>query len=77
MFVLCGRMALEIELPWTEKYRSKKLDSGIVGHEEIVKRLKVYSKQKNMPNMLFAGPPGTGKTTASLALAKGLFGKNW
>ena len=31
---------MEIELPWTEKYRSKKLDSNIVGQAAIVDRLK-------------------------------------
>src|SRR3989338_6356194 len=62
-------------LPWTEKYRPHTLDS-IAGQEEIVKGLKAFTKQKNMPNILFAGPPGIGKTTAALAMANDLFGKN-
>lgn len=66
-------MTLEIELPWTEKYRSKKLDDGIVGHEEIVKRLAVYAKAKNMPNLLFAGPAGVGKTLCAVALGYELY----
>lgn len=70
-------MTLEIELPWTEKYRSKKLDDGIVGHEEIVKRLRVYSKQKNMPNLLFAGPAGVGKTLCAVALGYELFDESY
>lgn len=64
---------MDIELPWTEKYRSKKLDDNIVGQDAIVKRLKAYVKQKNMPNMLFAGPPGVGKTLCAIALAYELF----
>ena len=64
---------MEIELPWTEKYRSKKLDDNIVGQHEIVRRLKAYVKQKNMPNLLFAGPPGVGKTLCAIALAYELF----
>jgi replication factor C small subunit len=64
---------MNIELPWTEKYRSKKLDDNIVGQEAIVKRLKAYVKQKNMPNLLFAGPPGVGKTLCAIALAYELF----
>lgn len=66
-------MVLEIELPWTEKYRSKKLDEGIVGHTEIVKRLQVYAKHKNMPNLLLAGPAGVGKTLCAVALGYELF----
>jgi replication factor C small subunit len=64
---------MNIELPWTEKYRSKKLDDNIVGQEAIVRRLKAYVKQKNMPNLLFAGPPGVGKTLCAIALAYELF----
>jgi replication factor C small subunit len=64
---------MDIELPWTEKYRSKKLDDNIVGQEAIVRRLKAYVKQKNMPNLLFAGPPGVGKTLCAIALAYELF----
>jgi replication factor C small subunit len=67
---------METELPWTEKYRPKKLDD-VAGQKQIVERLKAYVKAKNMPNMLFAGAPGIGKTTATLALAHDLFGENY
>jgi replication factor C small subunit len=65
-----------IDAIWVEKYRPEQV-SDIVGQDAIVERLKGYIETKNMPNMLFAGPPGTGKTTAALALAKGLFGRDW
>jgi len=68
---------MEIELPWTEKYRAKRLDDNIVGQEEIVKRLKAYAKQRSMPNLLFAGPPGVGKTLCAIALAHELFGDSF
>ncbi|MEM4137898.1 MAG: replication factor C small subunit [Candidatus Anstonellaceae archaeon] len=58
--------------PWTEKYRPKKLDQ-IIGQAEIVSSLKNFVKEKNMPHLLFAGPPGCGKTTATLALANELY----
>lgn len=65
----------EIEfLPWTEKYRPKKLED-IAGQEKTIKTLKAFVKSKNMPNMLFAGPPGTGKTSTTIALTHELYGE--
>jgi replication factor C small subunit len=58
---------------WTEKYRPRNL-SEITNQKEIVERLKMFVKEKNVPHLLFAGPPGTGKTTAILALAHDLYG---
>ncbi|VVB76551.1 Replication factor C small subunit [uncultured archaeon] len=66
----------EIELPWVEKYRPATL-SDVIGHEEITSRLKNYVEKRNLPNMLFSGPAGTGKTSSSIALARELFGKNF
>ncbi|MFA5076933.1 MAG: replication factor C small subunit [Candidatus Micrarchaeia archaeon] len=62
-------------LPWTEKYRPRKLED-ITGQVEIIKTLRAFVKAKNMPNLLFAGPPGIGKTTSSIALAHELYGDN-
>jgi len=62
--------------PWTEKYRPKRL-SEIVGQGEIARILTAYVREKNMPNLLFAGPPGIGKTTAAIALARDLYGENY
>jgi len=61
---------------WVEKYRPKTLDE-IVNQEEVVKRLKKFVEMKNMPHLLFAGPAGTGKTTAAHALAHDLYGENY
>ncbi|MEM2320271.1 MAG: replication factor C small subunit [Candidatus Bathyarchaeia archaeon] len=68
-------MVLGYEL-WTEKYRPRTLDE-IIDQDEIVARLKSFVKAKNVPHCIFAGPPGTGKTTAALCLAHDLYGENY
>jgi len=45
---------------WIEKYRPESLE-GVVGHPEITDRLKRYVETNDLPNLLFAGPAGTGK----------------
>jgi len=61
------------EQPWLEKYRPAKI-TDIVGNEETVGRLEALAQQGNLPNLILSGPPGTGKTTSVLALARTLLG---
>ncbi|MHA1291949.1 MAG: replication factor C small subunit [Promethearchaeota archaeon] len=60
--------------PWVEKYRPRALDD-IVNQRGIIKRLKQFIRDKNMPHLIFAGPAGTGKTTSALAMVRELYGK--
>lgn len=61
---------------WTEKYRPHNF-SDIRGQKEVVKRVKSFVEQKNMPHLLFAGPAGTGKTSLALVIARQLYGDYW
>jgi replication factor C small subunit len=62
---------------WTEKYRPKTLDE-IVNLKDVVESLKAFlRKPATMPHLLFAGRPGTGKTTIALCIAKQLLGVSW
>jgi replication factor C small subunit len=61
---------------WTEKYRPSKFP-GIVGQDDIIKKVQSLTNSLNIPHLLFAGPAGTGKSTLALIIVKELFEKNW
>lgn len=61
---------------WTEKYRPHTFDD-VRGQDEIVRKVKAFVQQGNMPHLLFTGPAGVGKTSLSLVIAHTLFGKEW
>jgi replication factor C small subunit len=65
-----------MEEVWIEKYRPKSL-SDVVGQTEIVERFRAYVSSKSMPHLLFAGRPGTGKTTCAIALVREFFEDEW
>lgn len=70
-------MAEEVaHLLWTEKYRPRALDD-VVNQGDVVSRLKFFVKEKNVPHLLFVGPPGVGKTTVALALVHDLYGEDY
>lgn len=62
---------------WVEKYRPQTLDD-IVGHEEVVKRMKKFLDTEDIPHVVFAGKQGIGKTAIIQAFAKEKYGAdNW
>lgn len=63
-------------VPWIIKYRPSKLDN-IIQQTTTIKLLKQMVKTQNIPNLLFHGPTGTGKTSTIYAFAIELFGTGY
>jgi len=62
---------------WIEKYRPKSLDE-VYNQKETVEGIKSLLKTPaTMPHFLFAGPPGTGKSTVALCVARQLMGESF
>ena len=60
----------------TNKYRPSSFDE-VVGQEHIIPALKNIGAKEKIPNILFAGPAGCGKTTCAYLIAKEKFGEDW
>jgi len=66
---------IDLDLPWTEKYRTSKIED-IYTQDSIKSLLLKVFESDDLPNLLLYGPSGTGKTSTILSIAKQLFGQN-
>ena len=64
------------EVLWVEKYRPTRIDD-IIDQDHVKARIKELLTLKDLPHLLFFGPPGVGKTTMALAIARELYGDAW
>ena len=66
-----------LEIMWVEKYRPKKI-SDIVNQKEIIGSLSALMKNTpEMPNLLFSGGAGVGKTTTAMCISHEILGDRW
>lgn len=66
--------ARSTQLPWLEKYRPNTI-CGVMLPDELDSKINKFIEEKNIPNMIFTGPPGSGKTSTIRCIAKALYGK--
>lgn len=59
------------EFLWSQKYRPRTVADTILP-ETTKKTFQKFVDDRNIPNLLLAGSPGTGKTTAAVAMLKEL-----
>jgi len=65
-----------LDLLWVQKYRPQSFEE-MVGQPIVKVQLERIVESKNLPNLLFNGSAGTGKSSAAEVVARELFGDVW
>lgn len=63
--------SIATELLWSQKYRPQTIAETILP-EKTKRAFQRFVDDKNIPNLLLTGSPGTGKTTSAIAMLKQL-----
>lgn len=56
---------MAIQELWVEKWRPKKIDDYVFRDQQLKDQLEYWIENKTIPNLLFVGAPGTGKSSAA------------
>jgi len=62
-------IGIKEEKPWVEKYRPNSFEE-VVSQSIAIDNLREFTLSNDIPHMIFAGPSGTGKTSAALIIAR-------
>ena len=66
----------DLDLLWAQKYRPQSFEE-MVSQPIVRVQLEQIVRSKNLPNLLFNGSAGTGKSSAAEVVARELFGDVW
>ena len=67
---------MDLSKIWCEKYRPSTIDELIVD-DDIKSIVRDFAKAEQIPNLLFVGSPGTGKTSLAKILVTSVLGCNY